>query len=227
MNVNNGMTPESPTIAVLDFGLGNLTSIQNALRQVGARPALASSAAEAMAADGCILPGVGAFGAGMARLRAAGLDAAIEAFVPTGRPLLGICLGMQMLFEGSEESPDVAGLGLLRGRVRHVTGLVGGGVRVPHVAWRPLVESGPGRFREGLLAAVREADALYFVHSFAACPDSQGDQLAHVRYGDGELCAAVRRGQVFGCQFHPEKSGPVGLGIMGHFVRMCAQGAGV
>ena len=203
-------------IAVVDYGVGNLRSVQKALEQVGAGATVTSRAADLDAARGIVLPGVGAFGDGMASLHARGLAAPVVEQVQRGKPLLGICLGMQMLFEESDEMGRHAGLGLLPGRVVR---FVDEALKVPHVGWNRLriqKQAGP----HPLLAGIAPGAYAYFVHSYYPVPAEAGDVLATTEYGV-EFASVVGRGQVWGAQFHPEKSQEVGLRILANFARLC------
>jgi imidazole glycerol-phosphate synthase subunit HisH len=202
---------ERPVIAVLDYGIGNLRSAQKALERMGADARLTADAEEIRTADGVVLPGVGHFGRCMQALRATGLDALAVEAAGSGRPFFGICIGMQLLFEGSEEAPGVAGLGVLPGTVR----LLPEGVKRPQMQWN-LVE---GDRPLAMFAGIALPCWMYFVHSFAALPGDAGDGLsvATCDYG-GPLVAAVERGELWATQFHPEKSGRVGLDLVGNFV---------
>lgn len=198
-------------IAVLDYGIGNLRSAEKALQHVGADALLVSDPVNAMAADGVVLPGVGSFGRCMAALRSSGLDRVALAAVSAGKPFLGICVGMQMMHEGSEESPAVAGLGLLAGRVR----LLGEGVKRPQMQWNLLDLQRPDC---PLLQGLGAEPWMYFVHSYVA-PDSS-DVVATCDYG-GPVVAAVGRGRMWATQFHPEKSGESGLRLLANFAAVC------
>ncbi|HXQ43306.1 MAG TPA: imidazole glycerol phosphate synthase subunit HisH [Acidimicrobiales bacterium] len=199
-------------IAVLDYGIGNLRSAERALVHLGADAHLVTDPDDAVGAAGIVLPGVGAFGACAQALRRSGLlDVATDA-LSRGTPFLGICIGFQLLYEGSEEAPGTAGLGALAGTVRALPP----GVKCPQMQWnrlrrRPEKES-------GLLAGLGDDPWVYFVHSFAPGPGE--DVVATCDYG-GEVTAAVERGPLWGTQFHPEKSGPVGLAILGNFIGAC------
>ena len=193
-------------IAVLDYGIGNLRSAEKALQRVGADARLVADPADAAGAAGMVLPGVGAFGRCAEELAATGLaDVALDA-VARGVPFLGICVGFQLLYEGSEEDPTAAGLGVLPGTVRRL----GGGVKHPQMQWNTLDVG-----RSELLAGVPDPAWVYFVHSFA--PEQTGDTTSTCDYG-GSVVATAERGPVWGTQFHPEKSGAVGLGILANFV---------
>jgi glutamine amidotransferase len=199
-----------PFVAVVDYGIGNLRSAQKALQRVGADAELTADPATILDADAFVLPGVGAFGRCMEALRGAGLEPVVHEAVATGRPFLGVCIGMQLLFDGSEESPDVPGLGVLPGEVRWIPP----GVKRPQIQWNRLDVRQPG---DPLLAGLGPAPWMYFNHSLApVCADDL--VLATCDYGTA-LVAAVRRGNVAATQFHPEKSGRSGLALLEAFVR--------
>ncbi|MGZ5352087.1 MAG: imidazole glycerol phosphate synthase subunit HisH [Actinomycetota bacterium] len=196
------------TIAVLDYGMGNLRSVARAIEHVGGIPRVTGDAAEALAADGLVVPGVGHFGACMRNLRERGLDAVVNDFAATGRPVFGVCVGMQVLFEGSEEDP-AAGLGLFAGGSRRLPP----GVRVPHMGWNAVrwTETHP------YVGEVATGTRFYFVHSFA--PDIEvGTTVGATEHGR-PFAAAVAKDNVFATQFHPEKSGEPGLRLYAAFVR--------
>jgi len=202
----------STRIAVLDYGIGNLRSAEKALQKVGADAKLVADPKEASAADALVLPGVGAFGRCMESLRASGLDTVACDGIRAGKPFLGICIGMQMLYEGSEEDAEVAGLGMLPGAVRRLPE----GVKHPQMQWnvlQPLKPASP------LLAGLTSPAWAYFVHSYA--PDASDDVVATCDYG-GSVVAAVERGRLWATQFHPEKSGAVGLRLLSNFVAAAA-----
>ena len=203
---------DRPRLAVLDYGIGNLRSAQKALERVGADARLVTVAADARRADGVVLPGVGAFGRCMEALRASGLDDAAVRAVGEGVPFLGICVGMQLLYEKSDETPGVAGLGVLPGTVRRLPE----GVKSPQMQWNVLQ---PARAGSRLLAGLPEPAWAYFVHSYA--PEPGDDVVATCDYG-GPVVAAVERGPLWATQFHPEKSAATGLALLGNFVAACA-----
>jgi glutamine amidotransferase len=199
-------------IAVLDYGIGNLRSAQKALEKVGADARLVTTAEEAKGASAVVLPGVGAFGACMAALTRSGLDRVALDAVKDGTPFLGICVGMQLLYEGSDEAPDVAGLGILEGRVR----LLPDTVKRPQMQWNVLRVVRPDPIVEDL----PPEPWVYFVHSYSA--ELSDDVVATCDYG-GPVAGIVAKGdRVWATQFHPEKSGPVGLGILRRFVDLAA-----
>jgi glutamine amidotransferase len=211
-------------IAILDYGLGNLRSVQKALERVGATAVVTCDHAALDAAQGLILPGVGAFGDAMSNLQARRLVEPIRRHAAQGKPLLGICLGMQLLFDSSEEMGQHRGLGLLPGRVVRFPE---GDLRVPHIGWNELQVPGGARDREKgtLLAGIAAGSYAYFVHSFYVVPDEPTDILATTEYGLA-FASVVGRGMLFGAQFHPEKSQEVGLRLLASFSRMVDEGPG-
>jgi imidazole glycerol-phosphate synthase subunit HisH len=206
-----------PSIAVLDYGMGNLRSAEKAFGHVGARAEVTSDHARVRAADGIVLPGVGAFPKAMRAVRALGLDALLAERIAEEVPVLGICLGMQLLFEESTELGGDRGMGLLPGVVR---ALDAGGLKVPQIGWNPV----SWRRETALAAGLPDPCAFYHVHSYAARPADPGDVIGTATYGS-EFAAVVGRGAVWGVQFHPEKSGPGGLALLRNFAA-CATRAG-
>ncbi len=198
-----------PRIAVVDYGIGNLRSAEKALQHLGADAALTSDVGAIARADAVVLPGVGAFGACMQTLRANGLEDATRAAATDGRPFLGICIGMQMLFDGSDETPEVTGLGVVSGRVT----LLPRTVRLPQMGWNTLAVTPGSR----LAADLPDPAWLYFVHSYAAEPADDRVVAAWCEYGR-RFAAAIEVGPVWATQFHPEKSGAVGMRMLGNFV---------
>jgi glutamine amidotransferase len=196
-------------IALLDYGIGNLRSVQKALEHAGATVILTSDPETALLAEKVVLPGVGAFGDGMRGLRERGLDAAVRTVVARGTPLLGICVGMQVLFESSEERGEHAGLSLLPGRVRL---FAGNGLKVPHTGWNEIRPAADNPLLRGLPASAY----AYFNHSYY-CEAEAADVLAYCDYGR-PTAAVVGRGRLYGIQFHPEKSQHIGLGLLRNFV---------
>ena len=201
-------------IAILDYGMGNLRSVEKALERVGAEVAVMRDAGRIRDAAGLVLPGVGAFPKAMAAVRELGFDALMREHVEAGKPALGICLGMQLLFESSTELGGADGLGLLDGQV---VALDADGLKVPHIGWNEVVWANGTPLAQGLPSPA----AFYHVHSFAARPVRAEDVLGRSAYGT-EFASVVGRGTVFGVQFHPEKSGPDGLALLRNFVRLAA-----
>jgi len=203
----------APRIAVVDYGIGNLRSAEKALQHLDADASLTSDIGAIENADAVVLPGVGAFGACMQALRAAGLEAVTKAAAADGRPFLGICIGMQMLFDSSAETPEVAGLGVVPGRVT----LLPTTERLPQMGWNTLEITDGSR----LAAHLPDPAWLYFVHSFAPEPDDHDVVAAWCDYGR-RFAAAVEIGPLWATQFHPEKSGAVGMRVLANFVEAVA-----
>lgn len=208
-----------PAIAIVDSGVANIGSAAKAFRRFSSRVSVSEEAETIRSADGLVLPGVGAFGAGMAGLARRGLVEPIREFANSGKPLLGICLGAQLLMERSYELGAFGGLGIISGEVVPFPPLEPG-AKVPHIGWNALLRPLGVEWEASSLAPVREGDAVYFVHSFLLKPRDLQDILATARYGGHEFCAAIRHGNVTGMQFHPEKSGSAGLAIIEQFTRL-------
>lgn len=198
-------------IAILDYGVGNLFSLRSSFRAIGAEAVVTADPAVIARADRLVLPGVGAFRDAAEKLRASGLERVLLSEAKAGKPLLGICLGMQLLFESSSEYGEHPGLGLLPGHVVGMAGRIPPELKIPHIGWNALHITR----MHPLLSNIREGDCVYFVHSFFAA-DCDASTIAVTDYGI-PLTAAVARGSVMGCQFHPEKSGAVGLAILRAF----------
>jgi glutamine amidotransferase len=200
-----------PRVAVLDYGIGNLRSAQKALEHVGADAILTSSAADASAADAVVLPGVGAFGACMTALHNVGLETVVHEVVASGVPFMGICVGMQMLFDKSDEDSDAVGLGVIPGSVEWLPSTV----QRPQMQWNQLalVRDDP------MFSGLNQSPWMYFVHSLHGVPINADDVAATVHYGK-TLNVAFRRGNVFATQFHPEKSASSGLKLLSNFVQI-------
>ena len=198
-------------IVIIDYGVGNLFSLRSSFRKIGVEVQVSSDPLVIAAADKLILPGVGAFADAAKKLRDSGLDQVIKAEAAAGKPIMGICLGMQMLFEKSYEYGEHEGLGLLKGSVVPMEGSIPANLKIPHIGWNALKFEKDNK----LFKYIKEGNCVYFVHSFYAsgCEDSL---IATAEYGK-DLTAAVARDNVMGCQFHPEKSGDVGLNILRAF----------
>jgi glutamine amidotransferase len=200
-------------IAILNYGMGNLRSVEKALEHVGVTATMTSDPSAARAADGLILPGVGAFPRAMERIRALELDDLIAERCDAGVPILGICLGLQLLFDSTTELGGASGLGLLDGEVGE---LEADGLKIPHIGWSPMRWERESRLAEGIPTET----PFYFVHSFAPRPEP-AELLGSAAYGARFACAA-ERGNVFGVQFHPEKSSAAGLRLLSNFAGICA-----
>ena len=198
-------------VAIVDYGVGNLFSLECSLNAIGADVVVTADEKVLRSADQVLLPGVGAFGDAAEKLRVTGLDQVLRQLAGEGKPLLGICLGMQLLFEKGYEYGEHDGLGLIPGKVVAMEGVIPSDLKIPHIGWNALI------FKQNhpLFRYLKEGDCVYFVHSYygAKCEDYV---IATAEYS-AELTAAVARDNVFGCQFHPEKSGPVGLNILRAF----------
>lgn len=206
----------APLIAVLDYGIGNLRSAQKALEHVGADARLTADHGLIADADAVVLPGVGAFGACMDALRAAALEDEVHRAVASARPFLGICVGMQMLFDASDEDPHARGLGVIDGTIRWL----GDELPRPQMQWNQLAIA-PQHASDPMFEGLGDAPWVYFVHSLHGVPNDPSVVAATCEYG-GVVNAAFRRGNVFATQFHPEKSGEHGLALLANFVRLAA-----
>ena len=201
-------------IAIIDYGVGNLFSLKSALREIGAEAVVTSDEKVIAEADRIILPGVGAFEDAARKLRETGMAEVVKREAAAGKPMMGICLGMQLMFDVGYEYGEHEGLGLIRGSVRPIADVIPEGYKIPHIGWNLL------KFRKEspLFKYIKEDDYVYFVHSYyaAECDESV---IAVTEYG-AELTAAVANGNVYGCQFHPEKSGEVGMKILKAFMEL-------
>ncbi len=199
-------------VGIIDYGVGNLFSLQSSFKAIGEEAFVSGDTAELSKADRLLLPGVGAFEDAARKLRASGLDVFVRQQAAAGKPLLGICLGMQMLFEKSFEYGEHEGLGLLKGQVVPMAGKLPAELKIPHMGWNAL------EVKQGKLLSGVNGEYVYFVHSFYA--EGCGDSLAAVTEYGIPITAAVEQGNIFGCQFHPEKSGNVGLSILRKFCQL-------
>ena len=202
-----------PKIAILDYGMGNLRSVEKALEKVGARAIVTADEVEIDSADGLVLPGVGAFPKAMEKIRELELDRMLRDAVAEDKPVLGICLGLQLLFESSVEQGGAEGLGLLEGDVVQVPA---GGRKIPHIGWAEVTWAKPDPLTEGL----RPGEPFYFVHSFVVRP-TDSELIGTASYG-GRFACMAGRGKVWGAQFHPEKSSAAGLRMLRNFREICS-----
>ncbi len=199
-------------IAIIDYGAGNLMSVKNALDFIGAENKITGDADEILAADKVILPGVGAFGSAMECLNERGLTDIVRTAAKSGKPLLGICLGLQLMFEESEETPGVEGLGIFKGKSVKIPDC---GLKIPHMGWNSITAAKESK----ILKNLGEKPFVYFVHSYYIKPEDEGIVSAYTEYGE-RLAIAVENENVFALQFHPEKSGETGLKILRNFAEL-------
>jgi len=200
-------------IAIIDYDAGNIRSVEKALKSLGQDTSVTRDRDVILKADKVILPGVGAFGDAMDKLRKYGLESVIHEVAEAGTPFLGICLGLQLLFERSDETPGIEGLGILRGEILRIPG--DGGLKIPHIGWNSLAYPNMGRLFQG----IPEESYVYFVHSYYLKAADECIVTAAAEYGTC-IHASVEQGNVFACQFHPEKSSEVGLKILENFVEL-------
>ncbi len=198
-------------IAIIDYGVGNLFSLKSSFAAIGQDVTVTSDKSEIEKAEKIILPGVGAFRDAAKKLKESGLDEVVVSEAKSGKPLMGICLGMQMLFEKSYEYGEYDGLGLIKGSIRPVSDVIPSDLKIPHIGWNPLIFKKQSK----LFKYINNGDCVYFVHSYYAA-DCENSVIATAEYG-AELTAAVESGNIYGCQFHPEKSGDTGLKILRAF----------
>ena len=201
-------------IGIIDYDAGNIRSVEKALVFLNQEVAVTSDPETLLACDKVILPGVGNFGDAAGNLRRFGLEPVIHRIIEKGTPFLGICVGLQLLFDESEESPGVPGLGILKGKIRRIP--AENGLKIPHMGWNSLLPSPTGR----LFAGLGDEPFVYFVHSYYLEAADRGIVSARTKYGV-EIDAAAEQGNIFACQFHPEKSGAVGLRILQNFAGLC------
>jgi glutamine amidotransferase len=203
--------------AIVDYGLCNLASVARALRHLGSEPVITSDPDELRAASRVVLPGVGAFGTAMANLRERALVAPLQEYAASGRPLIGLCLGMQLLMDESDEGGLHRGLGIIAGRCARLPRAPG--YKVPHIGWSGL-EPAARPWTGTVLGRSAPGDTLYFVHSFHVLPVDERDVLAYTTYGALRYCSVLARGSVYGCQAHPEKSSRTGLALLESFLSL-------
>ena len=199
-------------IAIIDYDAGNIRSVEKALQYLGQETLITRDRESILKADKVILPGVGSFGDAMGHIRAYGLEEVIQEVVRKEIPFIGICLGLQLLFEESEESPGVKGLGILKGKIARFPDQEG--IKIPHMGWNSLSYPNPGR----LFKEIPENSYVYFVHSYYLKADDESIVTASAKYGDVTIHASVEKDNIFACQFHPEKSGETGLHILRNFI---------
>lgn len=207
-------------ISVIDYGIGNVRSILEAFKNESAEVTLTSNKTEIIKSDGLVIPGVGSFSHGMENLISYDLVDTIKEYTSLNKPLLGICLGMQLLFEESEEFGHTLGLGLIKGKVFELPTNDSQNEKLPHVSWNE-INSKNVNWDKTILENVDEGSDMYFVHSFVAQPSDTNQILSLTEYSNHYFCSSVKKDNIYGCQFHPEKSGPSGLQIINNFIKMC------
>ncbi len=217
------MAHQDPKIAIVDYGLGNLYSIERACRHAGLSVTLTDRGADLEAAEAVLLPGVGAFADAMEALRERQLIEPLKDLAGDGKPLIGICLGLQLLMSESHEFGVHAGLGLIEGTVERLPG-DGTRQKVPQVGWNRIQRSMPGEWDGSILAGLEDGAYMYFVHSYYARPRDPGVVLSRSRYGEHDFCSSLRQGNIVACQFHPERSGPDGLRLYHNLRRLLSEG---
>lgn len=205
-------------IGIIDYGVGNIRSISNALINLGADTLLTSSRDEILNCDGIILPGVGAFRHGMEKLKEKDLDLILDDYIQTNKPLLGICLGMQMLFDRSSEFGDSKGLGFIEGNVEKLP--FQENFKLPHIAWTPIYPNSNLSWVNTLLNDIDINSDMYHVHTYYVNPHNLDYVLSFSSYNDFQYCSTVQKKNIFGCQYHPEKSGVAGLSVIKNFMEL-------
>ena len=212
-----GLAIKNNRVAIVDYNLGNVQSILNGFHKINIDCVLTRSPSEILGSGACILPGVGAFAYGMENLIRFDLPEIIEKYVETGKPILGICLGMQLLMQGSHEFGWTSGLNLIQGEVRSLSINNHSPVKLPHVSWNEIRPPVSDRWANTLLSSTLPGENVYFVHSYAAVPSNQSEWLSETIYDEIKFCSAVQSRNIIGVQFHPEKSGGTGLRILRKF----------
>lgn len=206
-------------IGIIDYGVGNLYSLRKALKKFIDDVIIVENADEITHLDALVLPGVGSFEAGMAGIKARGLEKEIKKFAENGKPILGICLGAQLLLSKGYEFGEFRGLDIISGKVVRFSELKKG-IKVPHIGWNKIISSSGAKFKDSILNSIGKNAYVYFVHSYILEPIDKKAILTTTTYGGNIFCSAVQKGNIYGFQFHPEKSGQVGLGIIKNFVNL-------
>ena len=207
-------------IVIIDYGIGNVRSIFNAFSNQGLDPILSNDSEAILKADGLVLPGVGAFSHAMKNLKKYGLIDVIKDYAKTGKPLLGICLGMQLLLEGSEEFGFTDGIGLVKGKVVKLPLDKLNITKLPHISWAN-IDTKIVKWDNTILNDIHLKSDMYFIHSFAANIENENEILSETKYLDITFCSSLKKGNIYGCQFHPEKSSKEGLKIIKNFIKIC------
>ncbi|MBI4838243.1 MAG: imidazole glycerol phosphate synthase subunit HisH [Nitrospirae bacterium] len=217
--------PYKPTIQIIDYGLGNLHSLGKAMNYLGVKAENINRPSALGKTDGIIIPGVGAFGEGMTKLKERGFIEPLLEIASAGKPILGICLGMQFFFSFSLEFGMHRGLNLIKGRVVPLVDSggnpAGDKLKIPHIGWKPLLKRADAvDWNNTILSKIKKNEEVYFIHSFACVPDNEKYILAYAEYGNSRFAAVVKKGNIYGCQFHPEKSRETGIKILREFVKI-------
>mgnify|MGYP001610396748 CR=1 FL=1 len=210
---------EKPTIAIVDYGVGNLYSLIGAFKFFGVDPVVTEDAKTLEEADGVVIPGVGSFEAGMKGLQLRGLVDTVKKIAKNNKPMLGICLGAQLMLSEGHEFGIFEGLGIMKGKVSHFPPLAGN-EKVPQVGWNTMAPPENNAWAESILHSHQDSDQVYFVHSYILEPESEENILAFSTYGGHRFCSAIKRGNIYGFQFHPEKSGAAGLKLIDNFITL-------
>ena len=205
-------------ITILDYGIGNITSIRRAFEKSNATVRITNDPALILSSSGLILPGVGAFSVAMKRLKDDGLIEVLHDYKNSEKPILGICLGMQMLFDGSYEFGEYEGLCFVPGFVKKID--VPEDTKLPNIGWNRLIKPKSMKWEKTILESIQEDSNFYFVHTYGAETSDSSDTLSYTNYSDTEFCSTVKRGNIYGCQYHPEKSGTEGLKIIKNFIML-------
>ena len=210
------MSESNPKISIIDYGVGNLYSVIKAFRKFSDNTSVTEEPEEIRSSDAIVLPGVGSFELGMKGIKLRGLEDVIKEFAASGKPVLGICLGAQMMLAKGYEFGTFDGLDLISGQVVPFPKLIPG-TKTPHIGWNSIYRH-DNPWDDTILKSINKNDNVYFVHSFILEPSSKENILALTRYGDCEFCSAIKKGNIYGCQFHPEKSGEIGMKIIKDFI---------
>ena len=217
--------PNNPKIHIIDYGLGNLHSLGKAMNYLGVKTENISRPSDLGKTDGIIIPGVGAFGEGMTKLKERGFVEPLLEIASAGKPILGICLGMQFFFSFSSEFGMHSGLNLIEGQVVSLSdsskNTINNELKIPHIGWKPLLKrANTIDWNNTILSEIKKDEEVYFVHSFMCVPDNEKYILAYAEYGNSRFAAVVKKGNIYGCQFHPEKSRETGIKILREFVKI-------